>query len=596
MRILLIISLLCSVHFSHAQDRDLVREMTDNYLQIRQKPGTERLLKEFLKDIDSDNDTIYAIMYSPTVCLRCEAYISTFQKCLKETDSKKPTLLITVYNDRAASEKYNKSNGRVADYYIYDTDLKFKDIFSFNMHDLQCTYILKLNKNTGEMMTGGDPTNICPEFARQLIAYDGKLEYKTFDMETNDTHDSTMTAVTSNVQKTKMKYTEYTISTDNQPISSIYGIPVFENENLLFNDDLENGILHYKLRDNRLSVHEIIKPDSAEKMAFVEIPDKDFLHMKNTGQIFYIPLSPTMLDNDKIGISYSLPHLTIDTVSAPNVRNINYINSPAMLIKNIKTGQKEKMFAPDFALFVDSFFYKHFTFCKFKDYILYPCQDMTWPMQYSREEYENIISKNPFDERYYDSPRPYFAAFSMKNSKMQHRFGNLEPCHRKSFTGYYYTAPVACATDEELFYTDGQSGYIYVTKDIYGEPHAKYTAFEIDTDNFPKPDTTLFYSYDILKKFNTFFSRTITTIKVDSKYIYCLIKYSDPGMDNDLSECDHSIIKINRKTGKTTEKFIPRYHNMETLCYGLYNDNGKILPFAIYKKKDHTCAVRVFKI
>lgn len=595
MRLLLIISLFCSVHFSHAEDRDLVREMTDYYFQIRQKPGTEKLLKEFLQDIECPDDTVYAMMFSPTVCLRCEAYISSFQKVLKQVDNKKQTVLITVYKHKAAAEKYNRDNLLTADHYIYDTDFRFKDIFSFNVHDLQGSYILKLKRSTGEMLIGGNPTEICTTFAKQLIAYDGKMECKTFDVDESSRNDFHIAATASKAKNSKMEYTEYKIDTDIQPISSIYGTPVFENGDLIFNDNLANGFLHYKLGNGQFYTPETVKPDSVEKRAFIEIPEKDYRPMEDDKQVYYIPLSPSMLDSDKIGLSYSLPHITIDTISTPGVRYLNYFNSPAMLIKDIKTGQREKMFAPDFALFVDSFFYKHFTFCRFKEYILYPCQDMTWPMQYSREEYENTVSKNPFDARYYDSQRPYFAAFSMKDGKMHHRFGNLERCHRKSFTGYYYTSPIACAGRDDLFYTDGRSGYIYATKDIHGEPYRKYTAFEIDTAAFPKPDTTLFYSYDILKRYNAFFSRSIMDMKTDDRYIYCLIKYSDPGMDNNLTECSHSVIRINRKNGKTKETHIPRYSDMEALAYGLRNDNGAISPFAIYRKKDDTCSVRVFK-
>lgn len=76
MRILLIISFLCSVHFSHAQDRDLVREMTDNDFQIRQIPGSEQRLKELLQEVDTESDTIYAAMYSPTICPLFLLYLS----------------------------------------------------------------------------------------------------------------------------------------------------------------------------------------------------------------------------------------------------------------------------------------------------------------------------------------------------------------------------------------------------------------------------------------------------------------------------------------------------------------------------------------
>lgn len=48
-----------------AQNTDYIKEMENNDLQIRQMPGTEKLLSEYLKPAKIQEDTIYAILYIP---------------------------------------------------------------------------------------------------------------------------------------------------------------------------------------------------------------------------------------------------------------------------------------------------------------------------------------------------------------------------------------------------------------------------------------------------------------------------------------------------------------------------------------------------
>lgn len=104
---------------AQAKDDSLVRAtLTGRDLLIRQKPGTENLLKEYLRGIPADCNTLYALLYSPTLCTRCEAFIKSFYKILKELSADNRLLIITVYDNAAASERYNKRQGCQADYYI----------------------------------------------------------------------------------------------------------------------------------------------------------------------------------------------------------------------------------------------------------------------------------------------------------------------------------------------------------------------------------------------------------------------------------------------------------------------------------------------
>lgn len=55
-------------------------ELWSTDLLIRQKEGTNQLLKDYLSDITSHSDTIYAILFCPSYCPRCEAVIRPFIK------------------------------------------------------------------------------------------------------------------------------------------------------------------------------------------------------------------------------------------------------------------------------------------------------------------------------------------------------------------------------------------------------------------------------------------------------------------------------------------------------------------------------------
>ena len=103
---------------SFAQKVDYIKEMENNDLQIRQKPSTEVLLSNFLRSTGIEEDTIYAILYTPAECYRCEAAIPAFYNKLKTNSLNNKMLLISAYTDSVAAKMYNKKNGYKSDYYL----------------------------------------------------------------------------------------------------------------------------------------------------------------------------------------------------------------------------------------------------------------------------------------------------------------------------------------------------------------------------------------------------------------------------------------------------------------------------------------------
>ena len=590
---LLIISLLFICHLSHAQERDLVREMTDNYIQVRQKPGTEKLLREYLSGLESDADTIYAVAYRPANCPRCEAYIPGFFRIMNETDSRQETLLITVYKEKTASERYNRKNGFEAKHYLYDTTNTFHDIFDVNLGSISGTVIMKLKRSTGEMLTGGEATEMSHKFVRQLIAYRGKLEPMTFGSNTQTDDKATMEARKPTAGLIGNSYDDYPLITGEHPISAIYGTPKFEHGTFVFNDKLAEGIMMFEEKDGKLNFRTLLQADSTEQDRFVEIDRKTLQQMKRRHMVFYIPCDPQIMPNGDIAMSYSLPHIIWDTIYANG--STAYYNSPAILRRKATTLERLPMIAPDFMLDRDTmFFYNVFSFSIFKDNLIAGSKKLTWPMEYDREDYEHIMDKNPFADGFYDTSNPTLAIFGTADGKLRRHIGDMEACHRKSRTGYWFVRPVSYSTADEMIYSDGFSGKVHIIRDVNDDSPESYSAFDVETELFPTPDTTAFYRYEYVKPYYRLYDRLITAVRMDRKNIYCLICYSAGRVDNPATDT-YTLVTISRKSGRRTEVVLPHFEEMEAVAYGLNTSkDGHIHPFCMYRT-DGGFVVRVFK-
>lgn len=72
-RLLILLIAVVSFTLSEGQESDPLKELENSALQIRQKPGTDRLLAEWLAEAGVTEDTIYAYIFTPASCPRCES-------------------------------------------------------------------------------------------------------------------------------------------------------------------------------------------------------------------------------------------------------------------------------------------------------------------------------------------------------------------------------------------------------------------------------------------------------------------------------------------------------------------------------------------
>ena len=585
----------CQVSFGQTVDH--ISAMEENYIQIRQKPGTNSLLRNYLSAVNSIEDTLYAVLYMPRQCPRCEVLISSFYRHLKEENQK--LLLITTYQDSVSAAKYNKEKNHQADYFLYDTENRYRDVFSVNIGHLGGPQILKLCKSEGRMITGGDCVMMNTDFVSQLIAHNELLDFHDYQTPGVST-ETAYAAIVPEAKFIKENYVDHQFELpENIHISSVYQVMRFEEDMFYYNDFLKNGVFCFTQcnETGNMVFDVLIQSDSLENRTFIALPEAIYQDKLKNGEVYHICLNPNQLDKDRIGVAYSLPNLFV--MDSTNGLHIAYYNAPAIVVRNTTTGEKAPLIELDFNIFDEEelFFYAPFNFSSDNKKIIMSCSKLTWPTEYDKEDYMDIVELNPFDEGFYQTENPIMAAFDINTGKLISRFGSLQACHEKSRTGYNYINPVSCHYKDEILFTDAYSGQLFTVKsDNLNEITNHYSLFEVDTENFPPIDSLNFYTYEYVNPYNGFFHRVIEDIKLTEDHVFCLVRYGMPAtIAMEPYKDEYVFAQISRKNKEVKEYRLPRYPDLDVLGYGLKNENNRnVVPFIFLKKEGHAF-LRVFQ-
>lgn len=578
------LTILCTLFCisSYGQERDYVKEMEDRDLQFRQMPNTERLLANYLNGVGIKEDTVYAILFRPSACRRCEMAIPNFYSMFKKYDATKKMLLITAFEDSVASADYLKKNAYVADYYLYDTRDEYKNIFSFNSGDMYGLYILKVCPKQGVMLTGGNPPMLCPEFVQQLDRYTDRLAPHSY-ARSQAQQDMKLNIPVPSVPKLG-KYEDLYLDTKGAlNISSVYGVPQYLNGNFLYTDLLDETAILFGKQDHKLVFKKKIEAIAAEKRKFVSVSDEVFDREVKYGNVFYIPLQARFTDTDMVALSYSLPKMFMEPHEKYG-QAIAYYNAPALIMCGVND-EKRRFFPLDFDLEHSQYFNMHFDFDIFAQRMWVGCMKLTWPMDgYTEQDYGNDVNLNPFDDRFYSTFNPIVSAFSLNTGKIVGQYGRLEESQRVSKTGYFFMNSVFAHDGSEMLYANGYTGKLYVSDSSrIGQGEKVYTAFEIDTKSIPMPDSSKFHQYEYGTLYDNVFYRCVTEAKMDARYIYCLVKYAKP-KSAPTNEDVYTYVVINRKNNKRKEYLLPTDGTDRILAYGIGKEDKKMFPLLLMKK------------
>lgn len=593
-RIILILFFIVSSICVGFSQKTSLQKLLDNDLKIAQKEGTDFLLKQYLSSVNSRSDILYAVIFRPMSCPRCEATIPFLNRTLKKMYPDSEILLISAYEDENAARQYISRNNYIADYYLFDTNREYDKIFSFNSNGLYGLYILKLDKKNGRMILGGSPYTQDDQLIQEIYDKNEALPYHTFENKKEETE--SMSTAFANVSLT---YEMYCVNEgENYPVSGVYEFPVMRNGLFAYSDELANAGYCFAINPEKKTIDfkNIIVADSLEKDRYVDIPQNEYEIRKQYGIIYYIACGINLIGDERIALSYSLPKLFMESPT-----NMAYYNQPAIIVKNTESLKSEPMIELDFDLFNESFMYTHFTFFAVdSSRIVFGCKKNTWPIEFEPEEYKGNVDRDPFMDGFYETDCPYLAVFDTKTGKVMKRFGQLDLCQRLSRTGYFYTNPLISCEGESMVYGNGYVGKLFLaSKDSPEKVEKELSVFDVDMQNFPPLDSLSFYKPEHVKAYNPFFSKCIESVILSGNRVHCLVRAGSPLERNILNDA-YEYVSIDRKSGTVIDRFKLDIDNGDKndrlLCFGLGKDGTEVTPYYFAKKGNKPYVKFIYKV
>lgn len=560
-----------------AQDRISCDRVENDRLKVRQIPSSEETVKAYFKGMKG---VVYAAIYPPANCPRCEAAINKFYDELKARSKDNQVVLISVFKDSIAAKSYNKNKAYKADRYIYDTDNSYRDFLSFSIGTLHVVYMLKVDVDNGLIMLGLDAEDLSSDFMSEFAGYEGVMEQQRFIL-AEDFNGGTE-RLTPEGCDTLMVEEIHKINTPEEiSVSEIRYIPYYEGNSLVFNDLLRGSILLFKSDENgALCFIKEVKSDSAENKKYVSVPDWYYNQEKENGTLYHIPLTP-VISGEKILVSYSLPNLFVTKEMNGKLLGVGYKNEICMLFRDINGNKQREVMSLSEENPV--YYTKHFTFGATDSVLVIPCEKRTWPLGFEKEEYCNNPMMNPFCDQFYNEENAIFRIIDIYTGQTKGFLGNLAEIHRKSKTGYYFTSPQFDSYNGKAIYTDGVSGILHLTRDDnLNETIKTFKAFSVDTNKFPEPDTSKFYMFECIEPYLSPLSREIYDVRLGCcDKLHCILQYGTH--NDDWKHLKYTYLEIDMISGRMREYVLPK--DGSTLNYGLWRKNGIVKPYMICDDK-----------
>lgn len=241
-RILLSMLLLFAGLLSGQAQDDIRTVIEQDIFRICQKPDTETKLRDYLKSLPQDADTVYALFFQPGLAPRSETVIPDFFDGMKQIAPQAKNLLIVDYPRPESANRYMQKYGIKADYIIYDDKQAYQEIFSMNS-GMPLAFVMKLSCRSGKALAIKDYQGFDTEFYTNLLEFNGCLPFGDYGTEKND-----LPYLAENLpQKALTEYIDMKVNTpESFLISRVQNIPFLGHGHLLFNDDLNEGIAVFR--------------------------------------------------------------------------------------------------------------------------------------------------------------------------------------------------------------------------------------------------------------------------------------------------------------------------------------------------------------
>ena len=147
---------------------DLNKIANEGYHKIAQIEGTEDLLRDYFSEISNPNDTLYVFLCPLMFAPRMDGIMPIVQEMLYCKNPNNSMVLIASFQNKDAAKKYVENKFFFEDV-IYDTDKSYKSFLAFSTEDPRVPLLMKIDRKSGRLLTGGDWNKISPDFINAFV-------------------------------------------------------------------------------------------------------------------------------------------------------------------------------------------------------------------------------------------------------------------------------------------------------------------------------------------------------------------------------------------------------------------------------------------
>ena len=539
---------------------DLNKIANEQYHKIAQIEGTEDILINYFSKIKNQNDTLYAFISPLMASPRLEGIMPIVQEMLYYKNPNNPMVLIASFQNEDAARKYVENKFFFEDV-IYDTDKSYKSFLAFNTEDPRVPLLMKIDRKSGRLLTGGDYPELSPNFINALVNHTEPMPFYGEVWSEKINYEHSMSDCENESFKKAKAFREMTIPLDEDTFISNVEFPIITKDYLSFLDELNNAIYLYSMKDKKNLVFAgMFKPNKTEETYYIsdDVEKEYYVEDLERGSIIAMCITSFMKDSETILFSASLPNLYYED---ENKQRLVYSNKAVIISQNINDINDRKLIPLEFNN--NGFQYiSHENFHYSSDFDKY--------FFITLKDYNP--SKMTFEKKTYDDTR-LFTIYDEKENVVVGGIGQLGQINMDLNVGWTYVYPRISTFGNIIAVSDGNSGEVLVYNyENIKEPLYKTKVFDVSLSDF-EIDSTLIGTEEYFLQFQDDFKNYVLDVEIDSKNLYTL-----------SLEDGCYFKKVYDKKGKLKKTLlIPSVYNSYQLeISGLCRINGKVHVMAFY--------------
>ena len=532
----------------------------EQYHKIAQIEGTEDILINYFSKISNQNDTLYVFLSPLMSSPRLEGIMPIVQEMLYYKNPNNPMVLIASFQNEDAARKYVENKFFFEDV-IYDTDKSYKSFLAFNTENPRVPLLMKIDRKSGRLLTGGDYPELSPNFINALVNHTEPMPFYGEVWSEKINYEHSMSDCENESYKKAKALREMTIPLDEDTFISSVEFPIITNDYLSFLDELNNAIYLYSMKDKKNLVFAgMFKPNKTEETYYIsdDVEKEYYVEDLERGSIVAMCITSFMKDSETILFSASLPNLYYED---ENKQRLVYSNKAVIISQNINDINDRKLIPLEFNN--NGFQYiSHENFHYSSDFDKY--------FFITLKDYNP--SKMTFEKKKYDDTR-LFTIYDEKENVVVGGIGQLGQINMDLNVGWVYVYPRISTFGNKIAVSDGNSGEVLVYDyENLKEPLYKTKVFDVSLSDF-EIDSTLIGTEEYFLQFQDDFKNYVLDVEIDSKNLYTL-----------SLEDGCYFKKVYDKKGKLKKTLlIPSVYNSYQLeISGLCKINGKVHVMAFY--------------